>query len=185
MVTRKPAAKKPTAKDVAKGLATRRESTKAVAASLPKAPKEEKPLPKGFKMPKTLGGCADLLYTTRQDRLGLNQVVDEYKTIESRVKDYVVENLPKSNATGISGKVASVSVETKDVPSPDYWPAIYKGIVDDYMAHIKKKDGLQDSAFDLLSRALNSASVEARWANSVKVPGVKTFKAIVVSVTKV
>lgn len=186
MAAKKLAAKKPTAKkqkSLSK-MAERLKKTSAAAKSLP-VEKEAKALPKGFKMPKTLAACADKLYTTREERLSLNKNVEEFKAVEGALKTHIIDNLPKSNATGITGRLAGVTISTKDIPQPDDWHKLYKGIVDSYLAHVKKKTGNEDSAFDILNRALSTSTVEERINNGAVVPGVKFFKAVTVSISKV
>lgn len=160
--------------------------SKVTAASIPKGKEDEpKPLPKGFKLPKTLGAAADLLYTTREERLALNRQADEKEAIEGALKTHIIDNLPKSNASGIAGRLARVTVVNKQVPKADDWSKVYMGIVTEYVKHAKKKDGMEDSAFGLLNRALNKGAVEERWQAKQHVPGVESFGVVMVSVNKV
>lgn len=130
------------------------------------------PPKKTYKPPKTLGACADRLYTLRRDRLKLTHEAEEYKAEESQLKDHVIATLPKSEASGVAGKLALVKIETKQVPQVEDWDAFYK--------HVRKT-----GEFDLMGRMLSKEAVEARLADGKKVPGVKMFPALVVSVTKV
>lgn len=126
-----------------------------------------------IKLPKTLAGCADRLYEARQERLEVNKDVEAFKAEEQAIKDYLIETLPKGDAGGIQGKVARVSIVTKQVPQVEDWDALYTFI---------KKTGY----FQLLNRALNVASAMEMLENSKKpIPGVKMFGAVTVSVNKV
>ena len=130
-------------------------------------PKEAK-----FKIPKALGACADLLYETKNKRLLLQKEVDALAAQEVLLKQHIIDTLPKSEASGVAGKLARVTVVTKVVPQVQDWDAFYK--------YVKK-----NSAFDLLNKALNKAAVEARWENNKTVGGVGSFNAVSVSVNKV
>ena len=123
------------------------------------------------KIPKTLGACADALYTTRQTRLVEQKVIAGYKEDEKALQDHLIATLPKSDANGISGKLARATITTKIVPVIEDWELFY--------AHVRKTKN-----FALLQRRLNDALVEEMWAAGKKVPGVGTFTAVGVSVNK-
>lgn len=127
---------------------------------------------KAFKIPKQIGACADLLYTLRAERLEIQKKVAEYEEQEKELKNYIINNLPKSNATGISGKAANVRVITEDIPVVEDWGKFY--------AYVKK-----NNAFDMLQRRLNTKAVEERLEAKKKVSGVGVFTATKVSCTKV
>ena len=122
-------------------------------------------------VPKTLGACADALYLTRQKRLSEQKDVNALEAYEKAIKEHVIQTLPKSDSTGVAGKVARVAVVTKKVPVVEDWDAFYK--------HLKRT-----GQFDLLNRALNAAAVQERWDAGKAVPGVGAFNAVTVSVTK-
>lgn len=136
------------------------------------AVKTSKPKPAKFKIPKAMGACADLLYTTRQRRLDLQKQVDALQAQETALREHIIDTLPKSEAKGVAGKVAYVKVETKAVPQVKDWEAFQRYV---------KKTG----AFDLFQRRINTAAIEERWANKKTVPGVESFTAVKVSCTKV
>lgn len=127
---------------------------------------------KPFKFPKTLGACADKIYELRDKRLAAQKLVDAIETEEKALKEHVINTLPKSEATGVAGKLARATVVTKKVPQVEDWEAFYK--------HVKKTGD-----FDLLSRSLGKAAIEARWEAKKVVPGVKAFNAVSLSITKV
>jgi hypothetical protein len=133
---------------------------------VPPKPKPERPLPK------TLGQCADALYTTRQERLLLQKQVDDLAAYEQRLKDHIIATLPKSDQTGAAGKLARVTVGTKQVPTVKDWEALYKYV---------KRSG----SFELLQRRLGDAAIQERWAAGKAVPGVEPFTVVTVSVNKV
>lgn len=141
--------------------------------------------PAGFKAPKSLAIGADAFYTTKQSRLNLQKDVDALEVQEQALKHWLIENLPKKDASGVAGKLARVSVVVKDIPKVSSWPEVYSAIVDDYLHHLKKKDGQQDSAFALVNRAISAGTVKDLWKDGKTVKGVGVFHKADLSVNKV
>lgn len=143
---------------------------------MPSAKKAAKKIP----VPKTLGACADRLWTIEHVELPrlkqqLEPKIDaleaEYKAIEA----HLVENLPKSEAGGITGKLGRATVVSKTVPvvKPGTgWDQLYK--------HIKRTGD-----FDLLQKRLAATAVVARWDDKKVVPGVGRFNAVRVKLESV
>jgi len=127
---------------------------------------------KVFKFPKSIGMCADKIYDLRAKRLEIQKQADEIEEEEKALKEYIINTLPKTETSGVSGKVANVKVVVKDVPQVKDWDAFYK--------HIKKTGD-----FDLLSRSISKQAVEARLDAKKKVPGVEIFHAVNLSITKI
>lgn len=125
-----------------------------------------------FKVPKSLAACADLLYTTKARRLEVQKQVDELEKQEIQLKEYIINNLPKSQATGVAGKLARVTLVQKTKPQVQDWDKFY--------AYVKK-----NGAFEMLQRRLSDAAIQERWDNKKQVPGVEPFKVTTVSVNKV
>ena len=71
---------------------------------------------KTYKFPKAIGTCADRLYKLREERLALQKKVDELKAEETALKNHIIDMLPKSEASGVAGKVARVTVVTREEP---------------------------------------------------------------------
>lgn len=126
---------------------------------------------KELKVPKTFGGMADALYETRLRRLNLQKEVDALAAFETKLKDKLIEEMPKKDSTGASGKLARAQIVQEPQPVVEDWEELYK--------HIKKK-----GEFDLLNRAANRTAIKARWDAGKVVPGVGQFMATKVSVTK-
>ena len=145
-------------------------ATKSNVIPLPAKPRQARPVP--FKVPKQLATCADLLYTIRQERLALEKQLKELKSRESLLREHLINTLPKSEASGIAGRVARAKIETKEVPQVEDWEVLQKYV---------KRTG----AFELLQRRLSDTAIKERWEAGKEVPGVKHFKAVVVSCTKV
>jgi hypothetical protein len=123
-------------------------------------------------MPKTLALCADELYKTREARLAAQKAVDALQEKESAIKEHLINNLPKSDASGVAGKLARVTIVTKVIAQVKDWDVFYKYV---------KKTG----AFDLMQRRLTDTAVKERWDNGKEVPGVEPFNAVTVSINKV
>jgi hypothetical protein len=125
-----------------------------------------------YKFPKALGACADKLFELRNKRLAEQKKVDEIAAEETALKNHIIENLPKSEASGVAGKLARVTVVTKQVPQVKDWDAFYKYV---------KKTG----SFDLMQKRLTDAAIKERWEAGKEVPGVEHFNAVSVSINKV
>jgi hypothetical protein len=143
----------------------------AVAQPDPNVETQEVKLPPGFKLPKTLAACADLLYELQEERKTIEKSAKALEDKEKALRAHLINTLPKSYATGVSGKKANVRIVTEDVPQVKDWPKFYE--------FIKK-----NNAFELLNKALNKAAVKERMEAKKAVPGVGTFRAVKVSLTK-
>ena len=126
---------------------------------------------KVVKFPKSLAVCADKYYQLREKRLAMQKEVDILKAEETAYCNHLIDSIPKSEATGVAGKICRVSVKTDKVPRVEDWDKFY--------AHIKKT-----GEFDLLGRSPTKAAIEARWESGKKVPGVGTFTTVKLSVSK-
>lgn len=129
------------------------------------------PVPEGLKVPKTLAECADLLYKTRASRLAKDKEAEKLKNQETFLTNFIIDNLPKSNAEGVTGKVCRVELTRKEKPTVTDWDALYKYI---------KRTG----AFELLQRRLTEAAIKERWEARKEVPGVGRWTDIGLSITK-
>lgn len=125
-----------------------------------------------YKFPKALGACADKLFELRNKRLTMQKEVDAVAAEETALKNYIIENLPKSEASGVAGKLARVTVVTKQIPQVKDWDVFYKYV---------KKTG----SFDLMQKRLTDAAIKERWEAGKEVPGVEHFNAVSVSINKV
>lgn len=144
----------------------------------------KKPTVKMPKLPKSLGACVDLYYDEKQTRLEAAKSVAVLKEREDFVKDHIINNVPKGDSGAIGQRYKGV-VYTDTIYVVEDWDKLYK--------HLKKT-----GEFDLLNRALNQAAVKDRveaqerprgkrgenWKPKLP-PGVGTFNAVKLSVTKV
>jgi hypothetical protein len=122
--------------------------------------------------PRSAAEAADMLYNTRAERLELQHEIDNLAARETALKEYFISNLPKSQASGIAGKVARVQLGAKVVPQVADWPAFYK--------YVKKND-----AFYLMQKRLSESGIVEIWEDGKKVPGVEKFNVVTVSCTAV
>jgi hypothetical protein len=128
--------------------------------------------PGATKIPKSLAQCADLLYTTKEQRLKLQrEQLEPLKKTESALKLHLIENLPLSNAKGVTGSVANATIKKEST-----WR------VEDEAAFLKfaKRKGNED----LLKTVPNKEAIEERWEQGKKIPGVVEFEFKKVSLTK-
>ena len=143
-------------------------ATKKLAQKEPKMPK----------LPKNLGGCVDLYYDLRQERLEAERAAEALKKREVFVYEHIINNIPKGDGGAVGKRFKAIRTET-----PIY------SIDDDteFYAFIKKTGD-----FSLLNRAINQKAVRERLEDPKfvkkyggKVPGTKKFTKIGLSVTKV
>ena len=135
----------------------------------PRAKKEP-----AYKLPKKLAVCVDDLVVTRDARLALQKEIDNLQKIETQLKDHLINNLSKEDATGIAGKLARVTIVTKVVPqvNSEDWDTFY--------AYVGKT-----KSWDMLQKRLSDTAIKARWDAKKEVPGVSRFTAVTVSINKV
>lgn len=176
--------KKPAVPAVEKALADRAGKTKPPESMTGEEPKRV--LPKGWKPPKTVAEMADAYFLQRAARLAKEKEIELDKAVEAELKDLLIAKLPGQKASGVAGRVCSVSVVQKSTwkIKQNGWSDYYRFIVDQYSSHVKKKDGQQDAAFAYLNRAIGKAAVAEAVEAGVKVPGVEEFKFYDLSVSK-
>lgn len=127
---------------------------------------------KGASMPTSIGLCADEYHEVREMRLAMQKEVDAVAERERELRDYIINNLSKSDDTGAAGKRYRAQVIVKVVPKTDDWNALH--------AYVQ-----ETGRFDLLQKRLSDTAVKAMWDNGEAVPGVGTFNQIDVSITKI
>jgi hypothetical protein len=127
-----------------------------------------------LKIPKALGAAGELYISTRDARLALQKQVDALEEHEKLLKQHIIDTTPKSSATGVVTKLGTLKVVTKVVPQVADWDKFYE-----YVAKNKKKGG-----FALLNRAVNAGAVKEIWDAGKEVPGVKSFTAVTLSISK-
>lgn len=124
------------------------------------------------KFPKSMGACADLLFTMREKRLAADKIAEELKKQETALINHIIDNLDKESS-GAIGKHHKVRVVTKQKPQIKDFDALAKWV---------KKTG----RFDVFQRRLSETAIMDTLAQprSKGVPGVELFNAVTVSLTK-
>jgi len=128
--------------------------------------------PKKIVVPKTLGACADRLYAIKAEMSALNKKGEELDKERKAIQEHVINTLPKSNATGVAGKVANVKTMTVEVPQVKDWDVFYG-----YVRKTKRTD--------LLQRRLSEGAINEILDSGKKIPGVEPFPVVKISLTKV
>jgi len=143
---------------------------------------------KPVKIPKTVAAAADLYFTTRESRLdverSIKDKVEGFKADEAILREHLIEQLPASDATGVSGKLVRVSIKKGVAPQADDWTKIYAHVVAEYARLKKVKGANPDEAFAILGRALNTDHIKTLWDDGKVVPGVGKFNTKSLSVNK-
>lgn len=128
---------------------------------------------KKYRFPRTMGKCADKLYDLRQKRLTMQKEVDAVAAEEKALKAHIIDNLPKSQASGIAGKTARVTVVTKEEPQIKDHDAFRK-----YLNRTKR--------FDLAYKMRPAApAIREMWEDGKEIPGIEKFNVVTVSLNKV
>lgn len=122
------------------------------------------------KFPKSMAACADLLYTIREERLEADRAAAALKERETALVNHIIEKMDKQ-ASGAVGKTHTIRIVTKAKPVVNDWAKFY--------AYVQKF-----GAFDMLQKRLGEKAVEDRLAAGKKIPGLGTFTAVTVSLTK-
>jgi hypothetical protein len=149
-------------------------------------------LPSGTPFPCSMGELPDTLKAAINTRLAAQKRMEEelkkLKADELALKDFIINEVPKSKAGGIIGTLYKAEITQREEPKVDVenngWHKVYETIVNDYLTHKKRKDGQEDAAFALLQKRLGDAAVKEMWETGKTVPGVNKFTVVDVSVTK-
>lgn len=126
---------------------------------------------------KKLAAMADTLYTTRLQRYALQKQVDALKAEEAKLTDAFIENIPASDATGIAGKLARITVTSATVPQVEDWDKLH--------AYILKEGKKNPGVWALLQRRVGELAVKELWDAGKAVPGVVPFGIKKLSINKV
>jgi len=129
-----------------------------------------------FKAPKTLAETADQLYNTREQRLALERQAAELQEQETFLREHLINNLPKSNATGVAGKVVRVSIVNKVVYTVKDWDMV--------RGYIKTNAGKNPGVWGLMNKALNQGAAKEVFESGKLIPGVEKLEVPTVSVNK-
>lgn len=130
---------------------------------------------KAFKLPKSLAACADLLFTTKAERLDASKIVKAFADIEAKLKNHLIMSLPKGDASGIAGRLARATIVTQPVASVKDAEAVWKWI--------KAGRGKRDNF--IAPPALNMEAINELIDQGKPLPpGVEKFNVVKVSLNK-
>jgi hypothetical protein len=138
-----------------------------------------KAVKKAFAPPKNLAQCADMFYSKREERLALERQAAIIQAEENACREQLINNLPKSEASGIAGKLCRVAVENKAVATVKDW-SVESGVWGYIIKNIKKTPGVTG----MLQRRVNEAMIKELKENGVNVPGVEFMDVPVLRVNK-
>lgn len=127
-----------------------------------------------IKLPKTPAGVADMMYKARQERYALQKLVKAQKAIEVACANFLIENLPKQESSGIRGRVAAATITEDITVYVSDWDKLWKFMLK------RPKDG-----FAFMQRRVSQEAVKSLWAQKQKVPGTEPMKIKKISLTKV
>lgn len=122
-------------------------------------------------IPKTFAACADKLYKLKKDKAALKKKMQVIEDSEKEIKEHLINNLPKEDAEGAVGKLATATISQKVKPYIKDWEKL--------KAYIKK-----NKAVDLLEEKLSEKAVMARWEDGKKIPGIEEFTIISLKLNK-
>ena len=124
-------------------------------------------------MPRSIGACADLLHDVRELRLTMQKEVDEVAAREKEVREYIIDNLSKSDDTGAAGLRYRAQIKMKRAVKLVDWGVL--------CSWIRKND-----RFDVLHKRLSESPV-LEWCeeNARPLPGTEVFNVPDVSITKI
>ena len=124
------------------------------------------------KLPRTIGACADLLYETKEKRLALAREVAALEELEKHLKEKIINELPVSEASGVAGKLARVTINKKSTWRAKDWAEIWK--------YAKKND-----AHDIFQRRLSDEAINLRIEAGEKIKGLELFHYKSVGINKI
>ena len=119
----------------------------------------------------TLAEKVDKYYTLREARLARQKEADALQEAETELKEDLIRQISKSDASGVAGKIARVSVVTKREPAIKDFEV--------FMAYVSRR-----KAWDLLQRRVSAAAIKARWEDGKEIPGIEAFPVVGLSLSK-
>lgn len=118
-----------------------------------------------------LAKAVDEYDAVREARLAKDRESAILKKREGELKQFLIDNISKSDAMGVCGKTRRATIETKTKATPENWADIH--------TYIKKFN-----AFDLLKRELIQTAVRERWDDGKEIKGVGKIQVVDISLTK-
>lgn len=123
---------------------------------------------KAIDFPKTLGICADRMYTFQQARLELERQIKDIKENERQYGEHLLGLMNQQKLESVKGKVGAISRVEAEVPTVNDWKKFYAWIA-------------KTMAFDCLQKRPGVGAIQDRWADKVRIPGVVKTKLVKLS----
>lgn len=127
-----------------------------------------------YKIPKALAAVADRFYEVRTQRYAADKVAEALKAEEYALREHLINNLPKSEATGVAGRLCRVAVVTKTTYQVADWDEVYAYVVKNH----------KKGAFALLQRRLSEPAAREIFEKGGKLAGVVPYSYPELSVNK-
>lgn len=125
-----------------------------------------------LKMPTTIGGTIDLLWSLREERKSAEAAVNEIKEKETAVEAHLMNNFDKSGLDGAKGKYGLATLKHSTVADVTDWPQFYSYIQ-------------RNKAWDLLQKRPAITAIRERWNNGKAIPGLEPKEIVTLSLTSV
>lgn len=119
----------------------------------------------------TLGQAIDQLYEARAERLAKAKEVKDLQIKEAAAKVQVLSLLREAGLEKASGKLATASITTEDIPFVKNW--------DEVFGYMKEHD-----RFDLVQRRIGVVAWRDLYRDSILVPGTEAAVDTDISLTK-
>jgi hypothetical protein len=123
------------------------------------------------KLPTKLGDCIDLFAAAYTERKRREAEALEVKKYEDAIEEHIVKLFGAQELNGARGKLGSISLVEKDVPTVTDWDAFY--------AYIYK-----NQAWEMLQKRPGDRACQERWDAGEKIPGVDKLHKKDVRLTK-
>jgi hypothetical protein len=136
---------------------------------------------RGTKLPKTLAACADELYAAKAQRAVLAKQADALEQREIELRKHLLEQLPKTNATGTKGVWGNATIEEQPYGTVKDWTKFSKWLA-------KEAATAPETITTFLQKRASGAAILERYKGSKKfanlIPGTEIGKNKVISITK-
>lgn len=118
-----------------------------------------------------LGRLIDDLYALREQRLALNETIEDLKRRESDLRGKIMALLQSTGLTGARGELATSSIKHATVPKVVDWEAFQQYIV-------------TNDAWDLMQRRVSTTACSGRWDRGEIIAGVDKLELTELNLTK-
>lgn len=126
----------------------------------------------GAPMPATFGAACDLLHDVREARLEAEKVAEGIGKRESEIREWLIQNISKSDDGGAIGKRYKGVIKEKRKPAVKDWEKFFKFVA-------------TENRFDLLQKRVSDKPVMELYEEGKLPPGVETSLIPELSLTKI